>query len=114
MSFASPLFLLSLLALPAAVGLQHLMRSRQRRHAIRFTGVPTLAGVVPNTNRIRRHIPPIAGDARRGQLARKNAHIGQDRGRAGGDDQVGAHGSPPTPSGNRAAGPRPIVAAVAV
>ncbi len=57
MSFASPLFLLALLALPAAVALQHLMRSRQRRHAIRFTGVPTLAGVVPNTNRVRRHIP---------------------------------------------------------
>ena len=57
MTFASPLFLLALLALPAAVGLQHLMRRRQRRHAIRFTGVPTLAGVVPNANRARRHIP---------------------------------------------------------
>lgn len=57
MSFASPLFLLALLALPAAVGLQHMMRRRQRRHAIRFTGVRTLAGVVPNTNRVRRHIP---------------------------------------------------------
>ncbi len=31
--------------------------SRQRRHAIRFTGVSTLAGVVPNANRVRRHVP---------------------------------------------------------
>jgi len=56
-SFASPVFLLALLAVPAAIGLQHLMRSRQRRHAIRFTGVPTLAGVVPNVSRVRRHVP---------------------------------------------------------
>jgi Ca-activated chloride channel family protein len=56
-SFASPWFLLALLALPAALGLQYLMRRRQRRHAIRFTGVPTLAGVVPNVSKVRRHIP---------------------------------------------------------
>ena len=57
MSFASPVFLLALLALPAAVGLQRVMAGRQRRHAIRFTGVPTLAGVIPTVGRVRRHLP---------------------------------------------------------
>ncbi len=57
MSFASPLFLLALAVVPAALALQRLMRHRQRRHAIRFTGVSTLAGVVPNVGRVRRHLP---------------------------------------------------------
>lgn len=57
MSFASPLFLLALLVLPAAIGLQRLMAHRSRRHALRFTGVGTLTGILPTVNRRRRHIP---------------------------------------------------------
>lgn len=59
MSFASPLFLLALLALPLAIGLKHAMADRSRRHAMRFTGVSTLAGIVPTINRRRRHVPAV-------------------------------------------------------
>jgi Ca-activated chloride channel family protein len=56
-SFASPLFLLALLAVPAAIGARHLAAHRARRNAIRFTGVSTLAGLVPQPGRWRRHLP---------------------------------------------------------
>lgn len=57
MSFASPLFLLALLVLPLAVALQHLLARRTRRHAVRFPGVDTLAGIVPTPSPLRRHGP---------------------------------------------------------
>ncbi len=57
MSFANPLLLLLLVALPLAVALQRLMAHRSRRNAMRFPGVGTLVGVVPTVNRRRRHIP---------------------------------------------------------
>jgi Ca-activated chloride channel family protein len=41
-SFASPLFLLGLLLVPALVGAQALARRRRRRYAVRFTAVPAL------------------------------------------------------------------------
>ena len=59
MSFASPLFLLALLAVPAAIGARQLAAQRARRNAIRFTGVPTLAGLVPQPGRVRRHLPLV-------------------------------------------------------
>ena len=57
MSFANPLLLLLLVALPLAVALQRLMAHRSRRNAMRFPGVGTLVGVVPTVDRRRRHIP---------------------------------------------------------
>ncbi len=57
MSFANPLLLLLLVALPLAVALQRLMAHRSGRNAMRFPGVGTLVGVVPTVDRRRRHIP---------------------------------------------------------
>jgi Ca-activated chloride channel homolog len=57
-SFANPLWLLALLALPLAVAAQMARRRRARRYAVRFTGVSTLkiaaAGAGPSW---RRHVP---------------------------------------------------------
>jgi Ca-activated chloride channel family protein len=56
LSFAQPLFLLTLLVIPIAVGLYLLAERRRMRYAIRFTNVDVLAGVV--AGRIwRRYIP---------------------------------------------------------
>ena len=56
MSFAQPLFLLTLLLIPLAVGLYVLAERRRMRFAIRFTNVDVLAGVVGG--RIwRRYVP---------------------------------------------------------
>lgn len=57
MTFGSPWVLVALLALPLVIALQRVMAHRSRRHALRFTGVATLAGIVPTVNRRRRHIP---------------------------------------------------------
>jgi Ca-activated chloride channel family protein len=57
LSFASPWWLLSLLAVPVAIVAVAASRRRARRYAVRFTAVPTLlaaAGVVPAW---RRHLP---------------------------------------------------------
>jgi Ca-activated chloride channel family protein len=57
MSFASPLFLLALLAVPALIAIQVANRQRGRRYAVRFTGVAALkqaAGTVPAW---KRHLP---------------------------------------------------------
>jgi len=43
MSFAAPLFLLALLALPAGAALHALAQRRRRRYAVRFPGVPLAA-----------------------------------------------------------------------
>jgi Ca-activated chloride channel family protein len=56
-SFAQPLFLLGLLAVPAAVALYLLARRRRRRYAVRFTGVETLAALVAGVPAWRRHLP---------------------------------------------------------
>jgi len=56
-SFASPAFLLALLALPLALGLQRLLAHRARRHAVRFPGVGTLAGVIAPASRWRSQLP---------------------------------------------------------
>jgi Ca-activated chloride channel homolog len=57
MSFANPLWLLALAALPLTLLAQHARRRRARRYAVRFTGVGTLklaTGAAPSW---RRHLP---------------------------------------------------------
>jgi len=56
-TFAHPLLLLALLALPAALVLRRMLAHRARRNAIRFTGVSTLAELVPAAGRLRSHFP---------------------------------------------------------
>jgi Ca-activated chloride channel homolog len=57
LSFASPLLLLSLLALPALAAVYLWSRRRPGRYAVRFPGTPVLAGVVAAVPRWRRHVP---------------------------------------------------------
>jgi Ca-activated chloride channel homolog len=57
MSFAAPLALLSLLALPLLAVAYVWARRRPARYAVRFPGVPLLAGVFPAVPRWRRHVP---------------------------------------------------------
>jgi Ca-activated chloride channel family protein len=57
MSFAAPLFLLGLLALPAGVAVHLLAQRRRRRYAVRFPGAPVAALAAPVTTRWRRHVP---------------------------------------------------------
>jgi Ca-activated chloride channel homolog len=57
MSFAAPLFLLGLLALPVGVAVYLLAQRRRRRYAVRFPGAPVAALAVPVTSRWRRHVP---------------------------------------------------------
>lgn len=55
MSFAAPLFLLGLLAVPAGVALHLLAQRRRRRYAVRFPGTPLAALAAPASPR--RHLP---------------------------------------------------------
>jgi Ca-activated chloride channel homolog len=57
MSFASPLLLLSLAALPLLAAAYTWLRRRPGRYSARFPGVPVLAGAVAATPLWRRHIP---------------------------------------------------------
>ena len=57
MSFASPLMLLALAALPALAALYVRSRRRPGRFAARFPGVPVLEGLVAARPRWRRHLP---------------------------------------------------------
>jgi Ca-activated chloride channel family protein len=57
MSFAAPLFLLGLLAVPVGVALHLLARRRRRRYAVRFPGAPVAALAAPAAPRWRRHLP---------------------------------------------------------
>jgi Ca-activated chloride channel homolog len=57
MSFAAPLFLLGLLAVPAGVALHLLAQRRRRRFAVRFPGAPVAALAAPAAPRWRRHVP---------------------------------------------------------
>jgi Ca-activated chloride channel homolog len=56
-SFASPLLLLSMLALPAMAAAYAWFRRRPGRYAVRFPGTPVLAELVHATPRWRRHLP---------------------------------------------------------
>ena len=57
MSFASPLVLLSLVALPVLAAAYTWLRRRPGRYSARFPGVPVLAGAVAATPLWRRHVP---------------------------------------------------------
>jgi Ca-activated chloride channel homolog len=57
MSFASPLLLLSLAALPLLAAGYTWLRRRPGRYSARFPGVPVLAGAVAATPLWRRHLP---------------------------------------------------------
>jgi len=57
MSFAAPLFLLGLLALPAGAALHALAQRRRRRYAVRFPGAPVVALAAAASPRWRRHVP---------------------------------------------------------
>jgi Ca-activated chloride channel family protein len=57
MTFAAPSFLAALAALPLAAAAYYLVRQRRRRYAVRFPGVPTLAALLPEEPRWRRHLP---------------------------------------------------------
>lgn len=60
MSFAAPLFLLLLVAVPIALLARIAAARRARRHAVRFPGVPVLAGVMAAGGGApwRRYLPP--------------------------------------------------------
>jgi Ca-activated chloride channel family protein len=57
MSFAAPLLLLSLLALPLFAAGYVWARRRPGHYGVRFPGVPVLAGVLPAVPAWRRHLP---------------------------------------------------------
>jgi Ca-activated chloride channel homolog len=59
MSFQSPLFLIGLVIVPLALAAYHLFRRRARRYNVRFTGVSTLASILPELPRWRRHVPAV-------------------------------------------------------
>jgi Ca-activated chloride channel family protein len=59
LSFAEPVFLLALLALPAAVAALAIARRRARRYSVRFTGVPTIFAVATQPSMVRRHLPSM-------------------------------------------------------
>jgi Ca-activated chloride channel family protein len=57
MSFGHPLLLLTLLVLPAAVGLYFVLERRPMRYAMTFTNLDVLASVVGGRS-VRRYVPP--------------------------------------------------------
>jgi Ca-activated chloride channel homolog len=57
MSFAAPLFLLGLLAIPAGTALHLLAQRRRRRYAVRFPGAPVAALAASAAPRWRRLVP---------------------------------------------------------
>lgn len=57
MTFASPLWLLALLAIPLALALHVLAGRRRQRYAVRFPAFDTLAGVAASMPQRRRHLP---------------------------------------------------------
>ena len=58
MTFAEPLLLLGLLAVPVALAAYLFVQRRRSRYVVRFTNVDLLANLVPTTPAWRRHVPP--------------------------------------------------------
>ncbi|MDZ7727808.1 MAG: VWA domain-containing protein [Dehalococcoidia bacterium] len=58
MSFASPLWLLALLAVPLLIWIYLAVQRRRTQYAVRFTNLDLLANVVSEQPRWRRHVPP--------------------------------------------------------
>jgi Ca-activated chloride channel family protein len=60
-SLASPMWLLALLVIPAALLIQHAMRRRARRYAVRFTALPALKLAAATSGSLpwRRFVPPL-------------------------------------------------------
>ena len=58
MTFAEPLLLVGLLAVPLAIAGYVIVRRRRSRYVVRFTNVDLLANLVPRTPAWRRHVPP--------------------------------------------------------
>jgi Ca-activated chloride channel family protein len=56
-SFASPLALLCLFAVPLAIVLHTAAQRRRRRYPVRFTALSTLAAVLPQEPQWRKHLP---------------------------------------------------------
>ena len=59
MSFAQPLFLLTLLVVPLVAGLYLLVQRRRARYAVKFTNIDVLASVVASRRPWRRYVAPI-------------------------------------------------------
>jgi Ca-activated chloride channel homolog len=57
MTFASPLWLAALAAVPLLVGLYVVAQRRRRRYAVRFTALETVAAVAASVRQRRRHLP---------------------------------------------------------
>ncbi len=57
MSFVTPLALLSLLAVPAALLAHHAAQRRRRRYPLRYPALATLAAAMPREPQWRRHVP---------------------------------------------------------
>ena len=57
MSFATPLALLFLIAVPAAIAAHVAAQRRRRRYPIRYPALATLAAVIPRERPWRRHLP---------------------------------------------------------
>jgi Ca-activated chloride channel family protein len=78
-SFAAPLFLLGLLAIPAGAALHVLAQRRRRKFAVRFPGAPIAAAAAPAAPRWRRHVPAallaLAGTGLVLALARPEATV---------------------------------------
>ena len=58
MTFAEPLLLIGLLAVPVALAGYLFVQRRRSRYVVRFTNVDLLANLVPRTPAWRRHVPP--------------------------------------------------------
>jgi Ca-activated chloride channel homolog len=58
MSFGHPILLLTLLAIPLAIGLYALLERRKMRYAITFTNIDVLASVAGRRS-ARRYVPPV-------------------------------------------------------